>query len=77
MKSDLHRVADVIADALSKGSDPLDVAKELAKRGLLAKRPGMVERSQIINIESGTPQAPPIRLDHIAEAYRAGRRSRP
>jgi hypothetical protein len=34
--SDLHRVADVIADILSLGGDPLDVARELAKRGMLA-----------------------------------------
>lgn len=74
---DLHHVANVIADVISKGGDPLDIAKVLAKKGLLAKTPGLIARSQVINIiESGSPQ-PSIRFDHIAEAYRAGRRSRP
>lgn len=68
--NDLHLVASIIEDVLVRGGDALDVAKHLNERGLLATNP------VIIHIEP-QPQAPPIRLDHIAEAYRAGRRSRP
>ena len=40
--SDLHRVADVIANTISLGGDPLDVARELDKRGMLASSRSIV-----------------------------------